>query len=107
MAHAYTPGLRVAEDTVVRRERRLPLKGQVTVQRGDSVEAHTVVARTELPGNVQTVNLAAKRGNKGTEVRMEQVEPRDLVASVTASGQVQPRTKVDIAALNSKNVRSA
>ena len=41
---------------------------------------------------------AAKRGSKGTEVRMENVQKRDLVASVTASGQVQPQTKVDVAA---------
>ena len=41
---------------------------------------------------------AAKRGNKGTEVRIEATEKRDLVASVTASGQVQPQMKVDIAA---------
>lgn len=41
---------------------------------------------------------AAKGGNKGTEVRIDAVERRDLVASVTASGQVRPRTKVDIAA---------
>ncbi len=41
---------------------------------------------------------AAKRGKKATEVRIETVESRDLVASVTASGQVQPRTKVDVAA---------
>ena len=41
---------------------------------------------------------AAKRGAKGTEVRIEAVERRDLVASVTASGQVQPQTKVDVAA---------
>lgn len=40
--------------------------------------------------------IAAKRGNKGVEVRMEAVESRDLVASVTASGQVRPQTKVDI-----------
>lgn len=40
---------------------------------------------------------AAKRGPKATEVRIEPVEARDLVASVTASGQVQPRTKVDVA----------
>ena len=40
---------------------------------------------------------AAKRGNKATEVRIEAVDARDLVASVTASGQVQPRTKVDVA----------
>ena len=41
---------------------------------------------------------AAKRGNKGTEVRIEAVQKRDLVASVTASGQVQPQMKVDVAA---------
>ncbi|HUQ48307.1 MAG TPA: efflux RND transporter periplasmic adaptor subunit [Gemmatimonadaceae bacterium] len=42
--------------------------------------------------------LSAMKGrNKATEVRMEQVEKRDLVASVTASGQVQPHTKVDLA----------
>src|SRR5437867_3239449 len=40
---------------------------------------------------------AAKRGNKATEVRMETVQKRDLVASVTASGQVRPHTKVDVA----------
>jgi HlyD family secretion protein len=41
---------------------------------------------------------AAKRNTKGTEVRMETVQKRDLVASVTASGQVQPQMKVDVAA---------
>jgi HlyD family secretion protein len=41
---------------------------------------------------------AANRGPRPVEVRVEAVEPRDLVASVTASGQVQPRTKVDVAA---------
>ena len=40
---------------------------------------------------------AAKRSNKAVEVRVEPVEKRDLVASVTASGQVRPQTKVDIA----------
>jgi HlyD family secretion protein len=39
---------------------------------------------------------AAKSGNKGTEVRIEGVQKRDLVASVTASGQVTPQTKVDL-----------
>lgn len=41
---------------------------------------------------------AARKGNKAVDVRIETVEPRDLVASVTASGQVEPRTKVDVAA---------
>ena len=40
---------------------------------------------------------AAKRGTKATEVRLESVEKRDLVASVTASGQVRAHTKVDVA----------
>jgi len=35
---------------------------------------------------------------KGTEVRIESVQKRDLVASVTASGQVTPRTKADLSA---------
>ncbi len=41
---------------------------------------------------------AMKGRNKATEVRIEKVERRDLVASVTASGQVQPHTKVDVSA---------
>src|SRR5919112_1597213 len=41
--------------------------------------------------------LTAMKGkNKPVEVRTEQVQPRDLVASVTASGQVRPQTKVDL-----------
>jgi HlyD family secretion protein len=41
---------------------------------------------------------AAKRGKKGVEVRTEEVQARDLIASVTASGQVQPRTAVNVSA---------
>src|SRR5262252_9223153 len=60
MGHAYTPGLRVAADALVRRERRLPLKGHVLVAAGEAVGPAAVIARCELPGNVQTVNLAAQ-----------------------------------------------
>ncbi|MBN2564071.1 MAG: hypothetical protein JXB46_00010 [Candidatus Eisenbacteria bacterium] len=62
MAHAYTPGLRVSEKTVIRKERRLPIKGEVVVARGDGVTSETVVAQTYLPGNVQLVNVASKLG---------------------------------------------
>jgi len=62
MAHAYTPGLRVSEKTVVRKERRLPIKGEVVVAIGDTVSSDTVVARTHLPGNVQLINVASKLG---------------------------------------------
>lgn len=58
MAHSYTPGLKVASYTTLRRERKLPLAGTVLAKVGQPVEAETVVARTELPGNVQTVNVA-------------------------------------------------
>ena len=44
------------------------------------------------------VTMAAGRGPKATEVRVEAVSKRDLVASVTASGQVQPHTKVNLSA---------
>jgi hypothetical protein len=68
MGTAYTPGLTISADTVVRKVRRLPLKGQVLVQVGDSVNPDTVVARTELPGPVTTVRVAERLG----------VEPREL-----------------------------
>jgi hypothetical protein len=58
MAHSYTPGLKVTASAIVRRERKLPLPGTVLAKTGDHVKAETVVARTELPGNVQTVNVA-------------------------------------------------
>src|SRR5215218_106812 len=53
--------------------------------------------------------LTAMKGkNKPVEVRTEQVQPRDLVASVTASGQVRPQTKVDLSSdITGKIVRLA
>ena len=41
---------------------------------------------------------AAKRRNRATEVRLEQVKQRDLVASVTASGKIDAETSVDVSA---------
>lgn len=41
---------------------------------------------------------AATAGPKATEVRIDSVQARDLIASVTASGKVQPRSKVDLSA---------
>ena len=42
------------------------------------------------------VLTAMRSGNKATNVRIEPVQRRDLIASVTASGNVTPRTKVDL-----------
>lgn len=62
MAHAYTPGLKVTTNYKLKKERRLPLKGDVLASKGDRVKADDVIARTELPGDVETVNLAGKLG---------------------------------------------
>ncbi|RKU12226.1 hypothetical protein C6503_17750 [Candidatus Poribacteria bacterium] len=58
MAHAYTPGLKVTEGMIIQKERRLPLEGEVLVQAGTIVKAEDVVAKADLPGNVQLVNVA-------------------------------------------------
>lgn len=62
MAHAYTPGLRVSAQTLIRKNRRLPLAGEVLVSVGDPVGPETVVAQTNLPGAVHTVNVANSLG---------------------------------------------
>ena len=62
-------------------------------RRGKAITAVVVVAIT-----AGGLTLAAfKRGDKPVDVRLEKVQKRDLVAYVTASGQVQPHTKVDVA----------
>ena len=58
MAHAYTPGLTVSRGMTIHKERRLPLEGEVLVGIGDTVQADEVVAKADLPGNVQLVNVA-------------------------------------------------
>ncbi len=58
MSKSYTPGLKVLKDTNISKERRLPLKGNVHVQETDIVASDTIVASTEIPGNVQMINVA-------------------------------------------------
>ena len=58
MAHSYTPGLKVTERMKITKRRILPLKGNVVVKVGDKVDPDTVVARTDLPGNVEPLNVA-------------------------------------------------
>jgi hypothetical protein len=72
LASAYTPGLTVSGDIVVRKIRRLPIKGEVLVKEGDHVTPDQVVARAMLPGPLQTMKLAEKLG----------VEPKDVTSIV-------------------------
>jgi len=62
MAHGYTPGLRVAAETTLRRQRRLPIAGRVLVERGARVRAEDVVARADLPGDVAPINVVSLLG---------------------------------------------
>lgn len=91
MAHAYTPGLKVSEKTVIRKERRLPLWGDVLVKEGDVVKAEDVVAEAQLPGPVHPKNLAGELG----------IPPSDLSKVLLvkkgeriSAGQVIARAKV-------------
>jgi len=90
MATSFTPGLRVATNTVVVKERRLPLLGDVTVKVGDRVAFDTVVARTDLPGDIYPVQVAHALG----------VEPAELAEAMLkkegermAKGEVIARSR--------------
>ena len=69
MGTAYTPGLKVSARTRIEKIRRLPLKGAVLVRVGDVVTPRDVIARTELPGIMQTVKMAARLGVEPGDVR--------------------------------------
>ncbi|MBI5707434.1 MAG: hypothetical protein HZC36_10650 [Armatimonadetes bacterium] len=90
MGSAYTPGLTVSGDVIVRRVRRLPIRGEVLVKIGDPIQPDTVVARALLPGILQTIKFAELYG----------IEPRDVpsqfpmkVGQTLAKDQVILETK--------------
>jgi HlyD family secretion protein len=67
------------------------------------------VAGAALVAVVAVIVLTAMRsGTKAVSVRIEPVQRRDLIASVTASGNVTPQTKVDLSSdITGKIVRLA
>ena len=69
MAHSYTPGLKVLKKTLFKKERILPLKGKVLVAKGDTLSPDTIIASTNLPGNVQMLKVN----------NILNIEPRDVV----------------------------
>ncbi len=69
MGSAYTPGLTVSGDTIVRKTRRLPIKGEVVVKLGDTVDPEQVLARAMLPGPQQAIKLAEQLGVDASEAR--------------------------------------
>ncbi|MDW8104266.1 MAG: hypothetical protein RMK92_04575 [Armatimonadota bacterium] len=84
MGTAYTPGLAVTAHALIRKTRRLPLKGTVLVQEGQEVTPDTVVARAEIPGIMQTVRVAEQLGVQPDELpRFLKVKVGDPVQAGT------------------------
>jgi hypothetical protein len=87
MAHSYTPGLKVLKNTKILKERRLPLKGSVDTSAGDTVAPGDIIAKTDLPGNVQMVNIANQLNVDASDVETvmiakegSKVSKNDLIA---------------------------
>ena len=70
MASAYTPGLKVTSASRISKVRRLPIPGEVLVQKGARVHTDTPVAKANIPGNPQSINVANILG-----VEAEDIEP--------------------------------
>jgi hypothetical protein len=68
MSYAYTPGLKVSRNTLVRKNRMLPVPGEVLVKQGESVTADKIVARTYIPGSINMIPMAFKVGCEEYEV---------------------------------------
>ena len=60
MSRSYTPGLKILARTKIIKKRQLPMKGNVHLKIGDIVKSDAIVASSELPGNVQMLNVANK-----------------------------------------------
>ena len=90
MAHAYTPGLKVTEGTTIQKERRLPLQGEVLVEAGATVQAEDVVAKADLPGNVQLLNVANLLSVPPEEVTEHMLKP---VGEPIAKDEILASTK--------------
>ena len=87
MAHSYTPGLKVLKSTKILKERRLPLKGSVESKVGDIVKPNDIVAKTDLPGNVQMINVANQLNIDASDISQcmikttgESIHKNDLIA---------------------------
>jgi len=87
MAHSYTPGLKVLKNSKILKDRRLPLKGTVKSNIGDKVKPDEIVANTNLPGNVQMVNIANQLNIDAIDIKKymlkkvgDQINKNDMIA---------------------------
>jgi len=90
MAHAYTPGLLVSPRMRHRVRRVLPISGDVLVQKGATVKARDVVARTFMPGDITPVNIANQMSLSPSEVGGVMLK---RVGDQVAKGEILARSK--------------
>ena len=90
MSFAFTPGLKVTRSTIIKKERMLPVPGEVLVREGDVVSYDTEVARTYIPGNVTMMPAAYAVGVEPYELPKvmlkkegESVEEGEIIARST------------------------
>ena len=58
MSKSYTPGLKILENTSIKKKRILPLTGSLHVEKNDLVKSNEIVASAKIPGNVQMINVS-------------------------------------------------
>jgi hypothetical protein len=84
----------VTARTTVRKERRLPIAGQVLVAQGATVRAEDVVAHAELPGDVATVNVVNQLGITPAELpRLMRKQQGDAVRREEVLAETRPLIK--------------
>lgn len=82
-------GLRVSARELLRRERSLPIDGDVLVATGDRVEPETVLARAMLPGRLSVIDAAARLGVGARELPALLA---DVIDREVAAGEVIARS---------------
>ncbi len=78
--HAYTPGLKIKRSIIIRKERRLPMFGEVFVKVGDVVDFETPIAEMFVPGEPAIINAAQKMGvpKNDLEIYMKKKEGEQI-----------------------------
>ena len=76
----YPAETQVTPLTIIRRERMLPVPGEILVRMNDRVEPTQIVARAELPGEFRIVPIASELGTSASRTkRYLRVEPGDEI----------------------------
>ena len=91
MAYAYSPGLKRALNSIVKKTRKLPIRGKVLVKPGDVVLPDTVVVEATIQGEAQIVRVSSMLGIDPDQLKHymlkkegERVKKDEIIASYKA-----------------------